>query len=243
MTKRLVTGLLISLVTLVVNAQWTAKDSLNLKRILDGDGELKLNQDAVKQIDFGKVGGIPMQPKQKNWLLPDESLPSALENKKKIVLTLHPYTASTRFDWDPIYQKKIKVGKDTWRGEDPLYALKMTLIYSDWAQNPMDGGGGFRRSLEEIEASGIRHVVMGERANNMMVNKMQMLPTTGISLGNGVTMSGGAIGGLNLMAIFQKSFWDKKGNERRARTLQVLKAYGDSTTVGFPDAVSSPAIR
>lgn len=36
MTKRLVTGLLLSLVTLGVNAQWTAKDSLNLQRMLEG---------------------------------------------------------------------------------------------------------------------------------------------------------------------------------------------------------------
>lgn len=242
MIKRLVTGLLVSLVTLGVNAQWTAKDSLNLQRLLNGDGELKLNQEALKQIDFGKAVGVPMQPKTKNWLLPDESLPSALPEKKKLVLTLHPYTANTRFDWDPIYQKKIKVGKDTWRN-DELYAMKMTLIYTDWAQNPMDGGGGFRRSLEEIQASGVRTVLMGERANNMMVNKVQMIPGTGLSLGKGVTMSGSTIGGLNLMAIFQKSFWDKKGNDRRARTLEVLKAYGDSTTVGLPHAVSSPVIR
>lgn len=242
MIKRLVTGLLVSLVTLGVNAQWTAKDSLNLQRLLNGDGELKLNKEAIKQIDFGKVGGVPMQPKEKNWLLPDESLPAALPGKKKLVLTLHPYTANTRFDWDPIYQKKIKVGKDTWRG-DEFYALKTQIRYTNWAKTPMDGGGGYRRSLEEIEASGIRHVVMGERANNMMVNKMQMLPTTGIPLGNGVTMSGGTIGGLNLMAIFEKSFWDKKGNERRARTLEVLKAYGDSTSAVFPDAIPSPALR
>lgn len=240
--KRLMMFLLICPTILLARAQWTAKDSLNLLRILNGDGELKLNPEAVKQIDFGKVMGAPMQAKEKNWLLPDESLPSVLPDKKKLVLTLRPYTANTRFDWDPIYQKKIKVDKDTWRG-DEFYAMKMLKNYTNWAKNPMDGGGGYRSSMDEIRASGIRYVQLGERANNMMVNKVQMVGT-GIPLGKGgVTMNGGTIGGLNLMAIFEKSFWDKKGNERRARTLEVLKAYGDSTSVGFPEAILSPAIR
>ena len=30
---------------------------------------------------------------------------------------------------------------------------------------------------------------------------------------------------------FTKNFWDKKGRDRRERTLEVLRAYGDSTTV------------
>lgn len=34
-----------------------------------------------------------------------------------------------------------------------------------------------------------------------------------------------------LMAVFTKNFWDKKGRDRRERTLEVLRAYGDSTTV------------
>lgn len=233
--------LLICPTVLLARAQWTAKDSLNLIRVLNGEEELKLNLDAVKQIDFGKAG-VPMQPKEKNWLLPDESLPSAFADKKKIVLTLRPYTANTRFDWDPIYQKKIKVDKDTWRG-DPLYAMKMQMNYSNWAKHPMDGGAGYRSSLDEIRASGIRTVVMGERANNMMTNRTVMVPNTGIALKNGVTMSGGTIGGLNLMRIFEKDFWDKKGNERRARTLEVLKVYGDSTVVGLPDFLPSPAMR
>lgn len=242
MTKRLVAGLLISLVTLAVNAQWTANDSLNLKRILNGDIELKLNPDAVKQIDFGKAIGVPMQSKSKNWLLPDESLPSAFADKKKIVLTLQPYKANTRYDWDPIYQKKIKVDKDTWR-DDPLYAMKMQIRYSNWAKNPMDGGAGYRSSLEEIRASGIKHEMMGERVNNMMVNRMRMDPSIGTALGGGTTMSGFTIGGLNLMRVFEKDFWDKKGNERRARTLEVLKGYGDSTSVLFPHVIPSPALR
>ncbi|MDR0891420.1 MAG: DUF4858 domain-containing protein [Mediterranea sp.] len=44
----------------------------------------------------------------------------------------------------------------------------------------------------------------------------------------------GAIGvsiSVDLMAPFEKQFWDRKGKKRRARTLEVLSQYGDSTTV------------
>ena len=45
----------------------------------------------------------------------------------------------------------------------------------------------------------------------------------------------GASGGLgfsgDFMAPFTKEFWNVKGRKRRARTLEVLKAYGDSITV------------
>ena len=50
-------------------------------------------------------------------------------------------------------------------------------------------------------------------------------------------MAGVAIGGFNFMYVFTKDFWDKKGRERRARTLEVLKTYGDSTTVLIPKPV------
>ncbi len=37
--------------------------------------------------------------------------------------------------------------------------------------------------------------------------------------------------GYSLMAIFTREFWDRKGKRRRARTLEVLRDYGDSITV------------
>ena len=37
--------------------------------------------------------------------------------------------------------------------------------------------------------------------------------------------------GYSLMAIFTRDFWDRKGKRRRARTLEVLRTYGDSITV------------
>ena len=200
MTKRMVTGLLLSLVALGVNAQWTAKDSLKLKRVLDGDGELHLNMEAVKLIDFGKVTGTPGLSTEKNWMLPDESLPSVLPQKKKIVLTLRPYTAQTRFDWDPIYQKKIKIDENTWRG-DPFYAMKIQREYTNQIKHPMDGSIPIGRS--------------------------------------GVNVAGGTISGLNLMLLFEKKFWTVKANERRARTLEALKNYGDSITT----QIAEPIVR
>lgn len=39
------------------------------------------------------------------------------------------------------------------------------------------------------------------------------------------------------MAPFTKDFWNIKGRKRRARTLEVLKTYGDSISVRRNDAI------
>lgn len=226
--KRMILALALCLTTLLVRAQvWTAQDSLHLKKLLGSDRELELNMDAVKSIDFGSVEGTPRMSMEKKWMLPDESLPKALP-KPKVVLTLMPYKANTRFNWDPVYQKKVRINKDTWRG-DPYYALRIQRSYSNWARNPMSAG--VRKSLEEIKASGVRFRQLTERANGMFVNSVVMDSPIPLFGGSGVYVNGGTIGGLDLMAVFTKDFWDKKGRDRRERTLEVLKAYGDSTTV------------
>lgn len=225
MRKRLMTSVVSLLLTMVCHAQWSKQDSLQLQKLLKGSGELILNSDAVKLIDFDKTAGSPRMSSEKSWMLPDESLPQALP-KAKVVLTLMPYTANTRFNWDPVYLKKIRMNKDTWRA-DPFYELRHQRSYSNWAHNPM--AGGIRKSLDEIRSSGVRFLQLSERANGMMVSSVVM--GSGISLKSGVTVNGGAIGGLNLMAVFGKDFWDKKGRASRTRTWEVLKAYGDSTTV------------
>lgn len=115
--KRFWTTMALCLMTLLAYSQvWTAQDSLHLKKLLDSDQELHLNMDAVKSIDFGGAVGSPRMSEEKNWMLPDESLPEALP-KPKVVLSLMPYKANTRFNWDPVYQKKIRVDKNTWRGD------------------------------------------------------------------------------------------------------------------------------
>lgn len=189
MTKRLTILLVASLTVLIAHAQeWTTKDSLKINRLLNGKEELKLNLEAVKFIDLGMGMGKPRMSDYKAWMLPDETLPLVLPNKKKVILTLHPYTIYTKYNWDPIYQRKIKVGNG-----------------------------------------------MGKPT---IANYQK-----GVSLGGGVSVYGGTIGGLNLMRIFEKDFWDKAGRDRRARTLEVLKQYGDSTTVLINHAVMQPIIR
>ena len=126
--------------------------------------------DAVKSIDFEAqwgyspdVGGEKLDDARR---IASEALP-----KPKVMLTLMPYKANTRYNWDPIYQKKIKIDKNTWRG-DPFYEIRHQRSYSNWARNPM--AKGMRKSLDEIQASGVRFRQLGERANGMMVNTVVM---------------------------------------------------------------------
>lgn len=235
MAKQLLLFFLACLPAVVVRAQWTAKDSLNLQRMLGGKEEINLNMDAVKQIDFSKPMGAPRASKEVPGLRVDETLPNVL-NKKKVVLTLHPYNAHTKYNWDPVYQQKIKIDADTWRMD------LTTIVPTNWAQTPMDKG--IRGSLEEIRASGVRQHMLGERANGMMVTSYSMNPSNAIKLGKkGATLNGGTIGGLDLMTIFTKDFWNKKGRDTRERTLQVLKSYGDSTTILIPHPILEPINR
>ena len=110
--KRLITAMTLCLTALLVHAQeWTKEDSLRLRKLLDSDQELNLNQDAVRQIDFGSAVGTPRMSVEKKWMLPDESLPEALP-KPKVVLSLMPYKANTPYNWDPVFQKKIRMDKN-----------------------------------------------------------------------------------------------------------------------------------
>ena len=188
MRKRLFISAVSLLLTGVCYAQWSAQDSLKLQKLLEGSEELKLNPKAVKQIDFGGAVGTPRMSEEKRWMLPDESLPEALP-KPKVVLTLMPYKANTRYNWDPVYQKKIRVNKNTWRG-DSFYELRRQRFYTNRTRN---------RKANEIR------------------------------IGENVSVCGGTISGLDLMAAFTKEFWNKTGRDNRIRTLEVLKTYGDST--------------
>ena len=109
-------------------------------------------------------------------MMPDESLPEALP-KPKVVLSLMPYKANTPYNWDPVFQKKIRMDKNTWRG-DPHYEIR----------NPM--AGGVRKSWEEIRASGVRFRQLSERANGMMVNSVVMDSPIPLFGGSGVYING-----------------------------------------------------
>ena len=200
--------------------EWTPQDSLHLRRFLSGEGEVRLNPDVLKEIGIDSPLGSPKEDMNKSWLEFDSSLPVMPQMpEKKVVLTLRPYTANTKYNWDPVYQKKITVNKNTWRSS-PFYELTKLKIYTNWAKRPLDAGP--RESVEQIEATGLRYMVT-ERANNMAV-------------GGWRGVGGGGISG-DFMAPFTKYFWNIKGRKRRARTLEVLKTYGDSISVRRNDAI------
>ena len=186
--------------------EWTPQDSLHLRRFLSGEGEVRLNPDVLKEIGIDSPLGSPKEDMNKSWLEFDSSLPVMPQMpEKKVVLTLRPYTANTKYNWDPVYQKKITVNKNTWRSS-PFYELTKLKIYTNWAKRPLDAGP--RESVEQIEATGLRYMVT-ERANNMAVGSWR-------------GVGGGGISG-DFMAPFTKDFWNIKGRKRRARTLEVLK--------------------
>ena len=224
MIKRISLFLLLSSFYLFAQAQWTKKDSINLRRLLEGDGEIKLNPNALKQLKIGKVIGTPLYIDNESALKANETLPSVLPEKKKPVMTLMPYSANTKFNYDPIYQKKIDVRANTYKS-NPFELLYSLTIPSNWAKHPFDGG--YRKSLEEIEATGLRYNPLAARANNMAVGAWE---STGVS-------------GHDFMTPFTKAFWDRKGRKRRARTLEVLSQYGDSTTIFFRDGVPGNKVR
>ncbi len=223
--------LLTALTVCAQTKQWARQDSISLKYILNGNEELKLNLEAVKQIDFGGLQGSPGISTDKAWMAPDETLPSSLnplEEKPKVVLTLFPFT-NVKFNRDAVTQKKFKVTKNTWLGEDGVFQkMDIGVVYGNWAKKPTDGG--VRKSLEEIEATGIRYRMFGERANNTAFGRWE-------------PAEGGPFKGLDLMTPFTKDFWDVKGKKRRARTLEVLSTYGDSTAVGLPDYLKKAPVR
>lgn len=136
----LIIGLLYAVAFPLCAQNWTPQDSLKLQQLLKGNGEVKVNPDALKELERN-ILGAPEVSVNKSWMDFDPTLPTSLqkEPKQEIKLTLRPYTANTKYNWDPVYQKKINVGKNTWRG-DPYYELKTLFIYTNWAKTPLDIG-------------------------------------------------------------------------------------------------------
>ena len=216
-------GLLFAAVLPFCAQNWTPQDSLRLRRLLDGEGEMKLNPEVLKELGIDQPIGTQQMSTEKQWLDFNTTLPEIPNTpKKKVVFTLRPYTANTKYNWDPVYQKKIKIDKNTWRG-DPFYELTALKIYSNWAKHPFDKG--VRESVDEIEATGMRYRAT-ERANNMAVGSWQ-------GAGGGLGFTG------DFLAPFTKEFWNVKGRKRRARTLEVLRAYGDSIAVQRKEPVKA----
>ena len=126
--KRLVClfGLLAGVLCPLCAQDWTPEDSLRLRRLLEGDGEIRLNPHALKELE--QSFGQPKASEEKSWLRFDETLPHTLtEKQKKARLVLRPYTGYTPYNWDPIRQCKIDIDKPTWQ-ENILRGLDMMLV-------------------------------------------------------------------------------------------------------------------
>lgn len=77
MWERLLVSVVFLLLTGASYAQWTKKDSLELKKLLESEEELKLNDEAVRQIKFKNEAELPRMLLKKRWMRIDESLPRA----------------------------------------------------------------------------------------------------------------------------------------------------------------------
>ena len=126
--KRLVClfGLLAGVLCPLCAQDWTPEDSLRLQRLLEGDGEIKLNPRALKELE--QSFGQPKASEEKSWLRFDETLPGLpTEKQKRARLVLRPYTGYTPYNWDPIRQCKIDIDKPTWQ-ENILRGLDKMLV-------------------------------------------------------------------------------------------------------------------
>lgn len=124
MMKRLWIGLWLAIALPCCAQEWTASDSLRLQRWLEQEGEIQLNP--LPELDA--PGGHPLMDADKPWLDFDATLPRLeQEHKPKVRLTLRPYTPTTRYDYDPVFQRKIKVDADTWRSHT-LASFQLKLM-------------------------------------------------------------------------------------------------------------------
>lgn len=205
----LIEGLLLLTVLPVCAQTEIHSDSFRVLPMPGMEDDAKADFDVSKSTELNSVP-FPLQMSvEKPWMDFDTTLPDLFkQEEKKVVLTLRPYSANTRYDWDPIYQKKIVVNKDTWRGEK-FYHLYKSLIPSNWAKHPFDKG--IRGSSEEIEATGLRYTARAG-ARNMTAGIWERVT---------------APSGMDLMTPFTKDFWNPKARKRRERTLEVLRSYGE----------------
>ena len=118
---------------LASKAQLSRRDSIRLKQLLEGDKEIKLNQEAVKSIQFNFAPDInemhkPKMSEEKPWMEFNKSLPKNFNDtvqwRKPKFIRLLPYTIFTRLGEDPVNDIIIKTRKDTLRMKLKLEYLK-----------------------------------------------------------------------------------------------------------------------
>lgn len=199
--------------------EWTAKDSLRLQEILQSEKELHLNPESIEELkrnllpETSKTPPFadPLASDYKSWLEYDTSfqLPDKEKERPKVVLTLRPYNGQTKYNWDPVYQRKIHVDKNTWRG-NPFYELTSLTIYTNWAKTPLDRGP--RETVEQIEATGLRYRIE-PRGHGRPYGSWQSISNP--------------LGGTDLAGITSREFWAFRQRRTRARTREVLRIYAD----------------
>ena len=118
---------------LTSKAQLSRRDSIRLKQLLEGDKEIKLNQEAVKSIQFNFAPDInemhkPKMSEERPWMEFNKSLPKNFNDtvqwRKPKYIRLLPYTIFTRLGEDPVNDIIIKTRKDTLRMKLKLDYLK-----------------------------------------------------------------------------------------------------------------------
>ena len=110
-------GLLAGATGTLCAQHWTPEDSLRLQRMLEGKTEIRLNPEALKELEKNFTIGQPRMSDEKPWLEFDETLPKEAEEvkKKKVRLTLRPYAPNTPYNWDPIRQRRIDIDEPRWK--------------------------------------------------------------------------------------------------------------------------------
>lgn len=113
MTRRVSISILFCTISvLAAQAQWSKQDSIRLQELLNGDGELKINTEAVKSIHFDfksdkdKIKGSPLMSEDKPWMKFLKDLPKNFDDTTKWVrpkfVRLTPYTPYTTWHEDPV---------------------------------------------------------------------------------------------------------------------------------------------
>lgn len=105
---------------LTAQAQWSKQDSIRLQELLNQEGELKINTEAIKSIDFDfksdkdNIKGTPLMSEDKPWMNFLKNLPKNYDDTTQWVrpkfIRLTPYTPYTQWHEDPV--------------NDPIFANK-----------------------------------------------------------------------------------------------------------------------
>ena len=138
MTLRISIGILLCILSLSASrAQLTKRDSIRLKQLLEGQEEIKINPEAVKNIRFNfapkveDMKGKPMMSEDKPWMKFDQSLPKNFNDttrwQKPKYHRMLPYTVYTRWNEDPMAGRYVVLKEDTMTFKLDLEYLKQYI--------------------------------------------------------------------------------------------------------------------